>query len=194
MEARANVAVSLVMNFFSQYWARCSIVLPTADARNTRSWRWSTSNYGNHQRIACRPVSGQRRCDYSQRESCGHYRLLCRISLNSTFAIVQPLSLLVCGCFGISRVSQSPVMMKLAPSSDLASTLLTSDALINRIGAGWTYVMCSGVVVVFTPLVWLVVNRGPKWRKQRMDGLQKQANDKAEKQAQKQKSETKPKS
>lgn len=85
-------------------------------------------------------------------------------------------------------------MMKLAPSSDLASTLLTSDALINRIGAGWTYVMCSGVVVVFTPLVWLVVNRGPKWRKQRMDGLQKQADDKAEKQAQKQKSETKPKS
>lgn len=84
--------------------------------------------------------------------------------------------------------------MNLDPSSDLASILLTSDALINRIGAGWTYVMWSGVVMVFTPLVWLVINRGPKWRKQRMDGLQKKANDKAEKQAQKQKSETKPKS
>ncbi|KAI0836910.1 MFS general substrate transporter [Hypoxylon sp. FL0890] len=37
--------------------------------------------------------------------------------------------------------------------------------LIERIGMGWTGVFVAGVWVLLSPLLWLVMAKGPKWRK-----------------------------
>lgn len=65
----------------------------------------------------------------------------------------------------------------------ILSQRLCRDALVRKVGAGWTYVIWSGIIVAFTPLVWLVVNRGPEWRRQRVEGWEKKAVHQAEKRA-----------
>ncbi|KAI0114602.1 MFS general substrate transporter [Hypoxylon sp. NC0597] len=37
--------------------------------------------------------------------------------------------------------------------------------IIERIGMGWMSVLVAGIWVVFSPLLWLVIFKGPRWRK-----------------------------
>ncbi|OTA98285.1 hypothetical protein M426DRAFT_259339 [Hypoxylon sp. CI-4A] len=46
-----------------------------------------------------------------------------------------------------------------------AGAAAVGSPLINRIGLGWTAVFVSGVWIILSPLLWLVVAKGPKWRK-----------------------------
>jgi predicted MFS family arabinose efflux permease len=52
--------------------------------------------------------------------------------------------------------------------------------LIDRIGIGWTSVFIAGVWLVFSPLLWLVLFRGVKWRKEKKAKMEK-AKEKKEK-------------
>jgi hypothetical protein len=38
------------------------------------------------------------------------------------------------------------------------------DLILDRIGAGWTFVMLGGICFVSLPLVWLAVCIGPRCR------------------------------
>jgi hypothetical protein len=55
------------------------------------------------------------------------------------------------------------------------------DALLREVGAGWTYVIMSGIVVAFSPCVWLVITKGPRWRKERSQSILKKATEKTAK-------------
>nr|GAT47577.1 predicted protein [Mycena chlorophos] len=39
--------------------------------------------------------------------------------------------------------------------------------IIDAIGVGWTYVLLSGLCIVASPLIWIVMFIGPKWRARR---------------------------
>ncbi|KAI1788820.1 major facilitator superfamily domain-containing protein [Ganoderma leucocontextum] len=38
------------------------------------------------------------------------------------------------------------------------------DLILKRLGTGWTYVLLSGICVVFSPIYWILMKYGPKWR------------------------------
>ncbi|CDO75510.1 hypothetical protein BN946_scf184935.g46 [Trametes cinnabarina] len=41
------------------------------------------------------------------------------------------------------------------------------DLILKAIGTGWTYVLLCGICVVFSPIIWIVIRYGPKWRAKR---------------------------
>ncbi|KAI0480694.1 MFS general substrate transporter [Xylariaceae sp. FL0804] len=54
--------------------------------------------------------------------------------------------------------------------------------LINRIGIGWTSVFIAGVWVAFSPLLWLVLVRGERWRRDQAQQKREATQDTAQKQ------------
>jgi hypothetical protein len=36
---------------------------------------------------------------------------------------------------------------------------------VNGIGLGWTFTLMSGICVVFSPIMFIVMHHGPNWRK-----------------------------
>jgi len=46
--------------------------------------------------------------------------------------------------------------------------------LINAIGIGWTSVVIAGVWLCFSPLLWLVMFRGAKWRKDEREAKERE--------------------
>jgi predicted MFS family arabinose efflux permease len=57
----------------------------------------------------------------------------------------------------------------------LVSAAATAVAvpLIDRIGMGWTSVFIAGVWLLFSPLLWLVLFRGMKWRREKKAKMEK---------------------
>ncbi|KAI0880508.1 MFS general substrate transporter [Annulohypoxylon maeteangense] len=45
-----------------------------------------------------------------------------------------------------------------------AGAAAVASPLIDRIGVGWTAVFVAGLWVILSPLLWLVIVKGPKWR------------------------------
>ncbi|KAI8981383.1 MFS general substrate transporter [Trametes punicea] len=41
------------------------------------------------------------------------------------------------------------------------------DLILKALGTGWTYVLLSGICVVFSPVIWVIIHYGPKWRAKR---------------------------
>ncbi|TBU34756.1 major facilitator superfamily domain-containing protein [Dichomitus squalens] len=41
------------------------------------------------------------------------------------------------------------------------------DLILKRLGTGWTYVLLSGICIVFSPTYWILIKYGPRWRAQR---------------------------
>jgi hypothetical protein len=40
------------------------------------------------------------------------------------------------------------------------------DAPVNRIGNGWTFTLMSGICIFFSPIMFIVMRFGPKWRQE----------------------------
>lgn len=56
--------------------------------------------------------------------------------------------------------------------------------IINRVmGAGWMFVLLSGICLLVTPLPLLVVRYGPQWRARRTERLERAARKEAETQS-----------
>ncbi|KAI1456266.1 MFS general substrate transporter [Annulohypoxylon moriforme] len=45
-----------------------------------------------------------------------------------------------------------------------AGAAAVASPLIDRIGIGWTGVFIAGLLVILSPLLWLVIAKGPQWR------------------------------
>nr|QZS37376.1 C016A protein [Hypoxylon sp. CO27-5] len=90
------------------------------------------------------------------------------------------LSLFLCGVFIVGAVNglntlivdthiRSPATAVAA--NNLCRCLVGAGAaaigapLIERVGMGWMSVFVAGVWVFFSPLLWLMIYKGPKWRK-----------------------------
>ncbi|EPQ60395.1 MFS general substrate transporter [Gloeophyllum trabeum ATCC 11539] len=48
-----------------------------------------------------------------------------------------------------------------------AALVSVVELILTAIGPGWTYVLFGGLVAAFTPLLFLVMHMGPKWRARR---------------------------
>ncbi|KAG8855703.1 hypothetical protein FRB96_006747 [Tulasnella sp. 330] len=47
------------------------------------------------------------------------------------------------------------------------------QVLYNSLGAGWTFVLLSGLCVLGLPLPWLVIRKAPEWRQNRLERTQR---------------------
>ncbi len=64
----------------------------------------------------------------------------------------------------------------------LVSSAATAIALplINRIGMGWTSVVIAAVWVCFSPLLWIVMFNGARWRKQEKEARERKQKEKGQ--------------
>ncbi|KAM5540996.1 hypothetical protein V8D89_005307 [Ganoderma adspersum] len=57
-----------------------------------------------------------------------------------------------------------------------AASVSVIDLILRRLGAGWTYVLLSGICVAFSPTYWILMKYGPRWRAaRRAKGLASEA-------------------
>ncbi|TFK56675.1 MFS general substrate transporter [Heliocybe sulcata] len=56
-----------------------------------------------------------------------------------------------------------------------AALVSVVEIILSAIGPGWTYVLFGGLVAAFTPLLFLVMHMGPKWRVRRHAKAQSRA-------------------
>ncbi|KAI0375161.1 MFS general substrate transporter [Pilatotrama ljubarskyi] len=80
-------------------------------------------------------------------------------------------------CVAIMNSAQT-LLVDLAPSHGSAITACNNlvrcslgavcvsviDLILKALGTGWTYVLLSGICVVFSPIYWILIHYGPKWR------------------------------
>ncbi|KAI0735015.1 MFS general substrate transporter [Earliella scabrosa] len=48
-----------------------------------------------------------------------------------------------------------------------AGAVSVIDIMLNRLGSGWTYVLLTGICIVFSPSYWVLLHYGPVWRAKR---------------------------
>lgn len=48
------------------------------------------------------------------------------------------------------------------------------DAMLQKLGVGWTFTFWPLVVVVFSPIIWLLMTRGPGWRAKRKSRFERE--------------------
>ncbi|RPD67367.1 MFS general substrate transporter [Lentinus tigrinus ALCF2SS1-7] len=48
-----------------------------------------------------------------------------------------------------------------------AAAVSVIDLMLKRLGTGWTYVLLSGLCIVFSPSYYILMHYGPRWRAQR---------------------------
>jgi hypothetical protein len=49
--------------------------------------------------------------------------------------------------------------------------------MTDKLGLGWTYTLIGGVYVLLSPMLWLVVRWGPRWRRERAENEEKEKRD-----------------
>ncbi|KAI1332353.1 chloramphenicol resistance protein [Xylariaceae sp. FL0255] len=49
------------------------------------------------------------------------------------------------------------------------------EPLIDAIGRGWAFTLVALVILVPSPVLWLIAERGPKWRREKLEEIRKQA-------------------
>nr|ANC28058.1 major facilitator superfamily [Polyporus umbellatus] len=111
--------------------------------------------------------------------------------LQSGVSIAGPLILqILIGWTGIAIMnSAQTLIVDLAPQHSSSITACNNivrcvfgavavsviDIVLERLSAGWTYVLLSGICVVFSPIIWILVQWGPKWRAKRRARRQAEA-------------------
>jgi len=48
-----------------------------------------------------------------------------------------------------------------------AALVSVINLIVDAIGVGWTFVLLGGVCILITPLLYILVKIGPKWRERR---------------------------
>ncbi|KAI0778343.1 MFS general substrate transporter [Trametes elegans] len=83
-------------------------------------------------------------------------------------------------CVSIMNCAQT-LLVDLAPTHGSAITACNNlvrcslgavcvsviDLMLKALGTGWTYVLLSGICVVFSPILWALIRYGPIWRGKR---------------------------
>ncbi|KAH9858031.1 MFS general substrate transporter [Lenzites betulinus] len=83
-------------------------------------------------------------------------------------------------CVSIMNGAQT-ILVDLAPSHGSAITACNNlvrcsfgaacvsviDLMIKALGTGWTYVILTGICIVFSPIYWVLMRYGPVWRAKR---------------------------
>lgn len=50
-----------------------------------------------------------------------------------------------------------------------AGTISVITLITNAIGPGWTYTLCGGICLLMTPITYIELTMGPRWRKRRIE-------------------------
>ena len=66
-----------------------------------------------------------------------------------------------------ARPSDYSLQNNLVRCSFGAGAVSVVDLMLKRLGTGWTYVLLSGICIVFSPAYFILMHYGPTWRAKR---------------------------